>query len=87
MFELISSDAANDLLIKVFNFREREVGQSTTQEAATLLSLFPGVRVREGFILDFSQEKTATGVNLPMSCVLAAPDLPVRSSREPQRHE
>jgi hypothetical protein len=23
MFELISSDAANDLLIKVFNFRER----------------------------------------------------------------
>lgn len=62
MFKLISSDAAVDLLARVVDFREREGRPLPSEEAAALLSLFPCVRVREGYTLDFLQETTAAGI-------------------------
>ncbi|MDA0334918.1 MAG: hypothetical protein O2782_07125 [bacterium] len=66
MFELIPSDAAVDLLARVVDFRERDGRPQPAEEAAALLSLFPGVRVRDGYLLDFSQETTAAGVIQPI---------------------
>lgn len=66
MFEPIPSDAANNLLTRVIEFREREVRQSPTQETAALLSLFPNVHVRDGFQLDFVQETNSAGLKQPI---------------------
>lgn len=62
MFELIPIDVAIDLLARVVEFRQRDSRPLPSQEAAALLSLFPSVRVRDGYILDFSQETSAAGI-------------------------
>jgi hypothetical protein len=66
MFKPISTEAAVDLFTRVSDFRERSSGQSSIEESAALLSLFPKVRIRDDFLLDFSQDKTETGVLLPI---------------------
>ncbi len=66
MFTPIPSDVAADLLARVCSFRKREAGPSPTEETAALLSLFPGVSLRHGFLLDFAQETTASGVRQPI---------------------
>lgn len=66
MFEPISSAAAVDLLGRIIEFREGGSRPTPTEETAALLALFPSVRVRDGYLLDFSQETTAAGVTLPI---------------------
>ncbi len=62
MFEPISSAAALDLLARVIEFRQGGSRPTPTEETAALLGLFPSVRVRDGYLLDFSLQTTAAGV-------------------------
>jgi len=65
-FELLPSDVAEEILAKVLAFRSGYQGREPGEDLPALLSIFPRVRAREGYVLDYVQETTGEGVALPI---------------------
>jgi hypothetical protein len=66
MFESISEASAADLLTQVMAFRTRWQEFEKPDDVNALIEIFPRVTLREGYVLDYVQEKTKEGVLLPI---------------------
>ncbi|MFC1526628.1 hypothetical protein ACFL6X_07460 [Candidatus Latescibacterota bacterium] len=59
-------EAANELIEAVLAFRSGYEQYDKPDDVKALLELFPRVSLRQGYILDYVQEKTPDGVILPI---------------------
>lgn len=67
MYDSIASEPAVELLERILAFREQPPAAPTpSEETGALLSLFPRVGVRDGFVLDYVQDTTDAGVVQPI---------------------
>ena len=92
MFQPLSEQYAEDLLEAVLQFRSRGESYERPDDVNALLELFPLVSVRQGYILDYIQSETSSGMTLPIR-PFARPDsedgwAPIfDTSEEPGREE
>lgn len=63
---LLPPEPADDILEKVLAFRSGYEQREPREDLPALLSLFPRVSVREGYLLDYVQESTQEGVVMPI---------------------
>lgn len=66
MFEAISEDSAEGILTKVLAFRDQWQELEKPDDVNALVQIFPRVSVREGYVLDYIQERTDEGIVLPI---------------------
>lgn len=66
MFEPIPEESADDILTRVLAFRTRVQEFEKPDDINALVEIFPHVKVREGYVLDYVQETTKEGVVLPI---------------------
>jgi len=65
-FALLPPEPADDILEKVLAFRSGYEQREPGEDLPALLSLFPRVRVRDGYLLEYVQESTSEGVFMPI---------------------
>ena len=66
MFEAISEEYAAGILTKVLAFRDQWQEFEKPDDVNALVQIFPRVSVREGYVLDYIQEKTEEGIVMPI---------------------
>ena len=65
-YTLLPSESADDILVNVLAFRAGYEQRQPGEDLPALLSLFPRISVREGWVLDYIQETTHEGVTMPI---------------------
>jgi len=76
MFERVPAEPAAQLAMQVAAFRSQWDSLEKPQDVNALAALFPRVRVRQGYLLDYVQETSRDGVRLPIHPYARAEDDP-----------